>query len=62
MSNPGDHGPWNSQGNDDAHDVQGSSAQPSQDPWAQPPAGQPPVLHREDLESEYVHLAQRGYK
>ncbi len=33
MSNPGDHGSWNPQGNDDAQ-------QPAQDPWAHPPADQ----------------------
>jgi succinate dehydrogenase / fumarate reductase flavoprotein subunit len=30
--------------------------------WEWTPEGQPPVLHREDLEYEYVHLAQRSYK
>jgi succinate dehydrogenase / fumarate reductase, flavoprotein subunit len=30
--------------------------------WEWTPAGQPPVLHREALEFEYVHLAQRSYK
>ena len=30
--------------------------------WEWTPDGQPPVLHREDLEYEYVHLAQRSYK
>src|SRR5699024_2151567 len=38
MSTPGDNGSWQPQGNDDA---QGAAAQPSQDPWAQPPAEQP---------------------
>ena len=30
--------------------------------WGWTPEGQPPVLHREALEFEYVHLAQRSYK
>jgi succinate dehydrogenase / fumarate reductase flavoprotein subunit len=30
--------------------------------WEWTPEGEPPVLHREDLEYEYVHLAQRSYK
>src|SRR4051794_7911246 len=30
--------------------------------WEWTPDGQPPVLHREALEYEYVHLAQRSYK
>src|SRR4051812_9074347 len=30
--------------------------------WEWTPEGAPPVLHREDLEYEYVHLAQRSYK
>jgi succinate dehydrogenase / fumarate reductase, flavoprotein subunit len=30
--------------------------------WEWTPDGQPPVLHRENLEYEYVHLAQRSYK
>jgi succinate dehydrogenase / fumarate reductase flavoprotein subunit len=30
--------------------------------WEWTPENQPPVLHREDLEYEYVHLAQRSYK
>jgi succinate dehydrogenase / fumarate reductase flavoprotein subunit len=30
--------------------------------WEWTPEGQPPVLHRETLEFEYVHLAQRSYK
>jgi succinate dehydrogenase / fumarate reductase flavoprotein subunit len=30
--------------------------------WEWTPEGQPPVLHKEDLEYEYVHLAQRSYK
>jgi succinate dehydrogenase / fumarate reductase flavoprotein subunit len=30
--------------------------------WEWTPEGQPPVLHREALEFEYVHLAQRSYK
>jgi succinate dehydrogenase / fumarate reductase flavoprotein subunit len=30
--------------------------------WEWTPEGHPPVLHREDLEYEYVHLAQRSYK
>jgi succinate dehydrogenase / fumarate reductase flavoprotein subunit len=30
--------------------------------WEWTPEGQPPVLHREALEYEYVHLAQRSYK
>jgi succinate dehydrogenase / fumarate reductase flavoprotein subunit len=30
--------------------------------WEYTPDGTPPVLHREDLEYEYVHLAQRSYK
>jgi succinate dehydrogenase / fumarate reductase flavoprotein subunit len=30
--------------------------------WEWTPEGQPPVLHREELEFEYVHLAQRSYK
>lgn len=44
MSNTGDNGSWTPQGNDfnaqnGGHDA---SAQPAQDPWAQPPAGQDP--------------------
>ena len=30
--------------------------------WEWTPEGEPPVLHREALEYEYVHLAQRSYK
>ncbi|WP_369131917.1 fumarate reductase/succinate dehydrogenase flavoprotein subunit [Modestobacter sp. I12A-02662] len=30
--------------------------------WEYTPNGSPPVLHREALEYEYVHLAQRSYK
>jgi succinate dehydrogenase / fumarate reductase flavoprotein subunit len=30
--------------------------------WEYTPEGVPPVLHREALEYEYVHLAQRSYK
>jgi succinate dehydrogenase / fumarate reductase flavoprotein subunit len=30
--------------------------------WEWTPEAQPPVLHREALEYEYVHLAQRSYK
>src|SRR5918998_1287340 len=30
--------------------------------WQWTPENQPPVLHRENLEYEYVHLAQRSYK
>ncbi|HEV7727661.1 MAG: sdhA [Modestobacter sp.] len=30
--------------------------------WEYTPDGTPPVLHREALEYEYVHLAQRSYK
>jgi succinate dehydrogenase / fumarate reductase flavoprotein subunit len=30
--------------------------------WEYTPNGTPPVLHREALEYEYVHLAQRSYK
>ena len=30
--------------------------------WEWTPEGQPPVLHKEALEYEYVHLAQRSYK
>ncbi|MCZ2804234.1 fumarate reductase/succinate dehydrogenase flavoprotein subunit [Modestobacter sp. VKM Ac-2983] len=30
--------------------------------WEYTPEGEPPVLHREALEYEYVHLAQRSYK
>jgi succinate dehydrogenase / fumarate reductase flavoprotein subunit len=30
--------------------------------WEWTPEGAPPVLHREALEYEYVHLAQRSYK
>src|SRR3954470_8818360 len=30
--------------------------------WEYTPDGNPPVLHRESLEYEYVHLAQRSYK
>jgi succinate dehydrogenase / fumarate reductase flavoprotein subunit len=30
--------------------------------WEYTPDGTPPVLHREDLEYEVVHLAQRSYK
>jgi succinate dehydrogenase / fumarate reductase flavoprotein subunit len=30
--------------------------------WEWTPVGEPPVLHREALEYEYVHLAQRSYK
>jgi succinate dehydrogenase / fumarate reductase flavoprotein subunit len=30
--------------------------------WEHTPDGTPPVLHREALEYEYVHLAQRSYK
>ena len=30
--------------------------------WEWTPEGAPPVLHREDLQYEYVHLAQRSYK
>ncbi|MCO7219636.1 fumarate reductase/succinate dehydrogenase flavoprotein subunit [Klenkia sp. PcliD-1-E] len=30
--------------------------------WGWTPEGEPPVLHREALEYEYVHLAQRSYK
>ncbi|MCW2636925.1 MAG: sdhA, partial [Blastococcus sp.] len=30
--------------------------------WEWTPENEPPVLHREDLEYEYVHLAQRSYK
>lgn len=30
--------------------------------WEYTPDGTPPVLHREDLVYEYVHLAQRSYK
>ena len=30
--------------------------------WEWTPEGVPPVLHKEDLEFEYVHLAQRSYK
>ncbi len=30
--------------------------------WGWTPEGDPPVLHREALEYEYVHLAQRSYK
>src|ERR671917_1711642 len=30
--------------------------------WEWTPENQPPVLHKEDLEFEYVHLAQRSYK
>jgi succinate dehydrogenase / fumarate reductase, flavoprotein subunit len=30
--------------------------------WEYTPDGEPPVLHREALEFEYVHLAQRSYK
>jgi succinate dehydrogenase / fumarate reductase flavoprotein subunit len=30
--------------------------------WEWTPENEPPVLHKEDLEYEYVHLAQRSYK
>jgi len=30
--------------------------------WGYTPEGVPPVLHRETLEYEYIHLAQRSYK
>jgi succinate dehydrogenase / fumarate reductase, flavoprotein subunit len=30
--------------------------------WEYTPDGTPPVLHREALEYEYIHLAQRSYK
>ncbi|MPQ98569.1 succinate dehydrogenase (quinone) flavoprotein subunit [Modestobacter sp. I12A-02628] len=30
--------------------------------WEWTPEGEPPVLHKEDLNYEYVHLAQRSYK
>jgi succinate dehydrogenase / fumarate reductase flavoprotein subunit len=30
--------------------------------WEYTPDGTPPVLHREELEYQYVHLAQRSYK
>jgi len=30
--------------------------------WGWTPEGEPPVLHKEDLTYEYVHLAQRSYK
>ncbi|MCU1605202.1 MAG: sdhA, partial [Modestobacter sp.] len=30
--------------------------------WEWTPLGQPPVLHRENLEYEFIHLAQRSYK
>src|SRR5918995_1374080 len=30
--------------------------------WEWTPVGEPPVLHQENLEYEYVHLAQRSYK
>jgi len=30
--------------------------------WEYTPEGTPPVLHREALEYEYIHLAQRSYK
>jgi succinate dehydrogenase / fumarate reductase flavoprotein subunit len=30
--------------------------------WEWTPEGEPPTLHREALEYEYVHLAQRSYK
>src|SRR3954454_19549398 len=35
---------------------------PSVAAWEWTPDGTPPVLHREALEYEYVHLAQRSYK
>ncbi|GAA4312438.1 hypothetical protein GCM10023162_18320 [Klenkia terrae] len=30
--------------------------------WGWTPEGEPPILHKEALEYEYVHLAQRSYK
>jgi len=43
------------QAGDDAHFAYVAAGE-----W--PRAGEPPVLHREALEYEYVHLAQRSYK
>lgn len=48
MSTPADNGSWTPREND-VPATDGASAQPGQDPWAQPPASQDPYAHGRPL-------------